>query len=77
MVRELKECGERCGLVIRQGQVAILGPGSPFTPTLAMYTEADVDEAVRLGLLQKSQWGIARTNTGQMWSLEGYFVLQE
>jgi hypothetical protein len=77
MVRELKQCGENSGLVIQNGQVTIMGPGSPFTPKPTMYTQADLDEAVRLGLAQESQWEIARTDTGQTWSVKGYFALYD
>jgi hypothetical protein len=55
MAAELKD--QYLGFVVRQGSIALIGPGAPFTiiprPT---YDEIDLNEAVEQGLLQKTTW---------------------
>jgi hypothetical protein len=55
MASMLKECGENCGLVLRDAVVVIVTPGSPLGERPTAFTKADLDNAVRAGLLEKAK----------------------
>ena len=49
----LKNGGMNCGLMTAQGFVFMRSSGSPFTDTPTMFNEADLNNAVALGLIEK------------------------
>jgi hypothetical protein len=54
LAEELKEAGLNSGLLVMQGQVVLRSPGSPYTDApLLFFQEADLNNALSLGLLQK------------------------
>ena len=49
----LKTGGMNCGLMTAQGTVFMRSAGAPFTDTPTMFNEADLNNAVALGLIEK------------------------
>jgi hypothetical protein len=70
MAAELED--EHLGFIVRQGSIALIGPGAPFTiiprPT---YDEIHLNEAVEQGLLQKTTWNLY-DHTGKSYPFEVY-----
>ena len=55
MAAELEN--ECLGFIVRQGSIALIGPGAPFTITpRPTYDETDLNEAVERSLLRKTTW---------------------
>ena len=53
LVEELREAGINCGLLLSQGAVVLRIPGSPFFDTPTFFDEEDLNNAVRLDLIEK------------------------
>jgi hypothetical protein len=53
LVELLERGGMNCGLVNSQGAVFLRSSGAPFTDTPTMFNEADLNNAIALGLLEK------------------------
>jgi hypothetical protein len=54
LVKELKDAGHNCGLLLMQGQVVLRLPGSPYSDApLLPFEEDDLNNALSLGLVEK------------------------
>lgn len=70
LVEELKKHGEAYGLVVVAGTVALIGPPDLRSIPL-MYSESDLAEAEKDGLIRKTTWTISN-HTGKAWNVEVY-----
>jgi hypothetical protein len=76
MADELKSLDESWGFIVIQGNIALFGPGAPFTiqpkPTYGVH---DLNEAVTQGLLRKISRTLADLPTGKILStFDVYFL---
>jgi hypothetical protein len=53
LVEELSEAGINCGLLLSQGAVVLRSPGSPYIDTPTFFDEDDLNNAVKLELVEK------------------------
>jgi hypothetical protein len=55
LVVDLQVAGINCGLLFSQGTVILRSAGSPYTDTQTFFDEADLNNAVKLDLLEKAE----------------------
>jgi uncharacterized iron-regulated protein len=53
MVDQLKSCPPNYGLLVMGSVVVMRGPGTPFHDSPTMFEEADLKNAIALGLLKE------------------------
>jgi hypothetical protein len=53
LVEELREAGTNCGLLLSQGAVILRSAGSPYIDTPTFFDEDDLNNAVKLDLIEK------------------------
>jgi uncharacterized protein YuzE len=53
LVEELREAGTNCGLLLSQGAVILRSAGSPHIDTPTFFDEDDLNNAVKLDLIEK------------------------
>ena len=53
LVDQLRNAGTKCGLLAMQGTVVMRCPGSPYVDTPMNFDEADLENAIALGLVKK------------------------
>jgi hypothetical protein len=49
---DLRDAGSNCGLLFSLGAVVLRSPGSPYSDTPTYFDEADLNNAVKLDLLE-------------------------
>jgi hypothetical protein len=55
LVDQLKDTGTNCGVMGVQGIVVMRCPGSPYLDTPMNFDEADLENAIALGLVRKQK----------------------
>jgi len=70
---ELKQLGVTWGVVVRSGTVVLLGPGEFDGSPMLEYSENDLNEAVKQGLLQKTTKEYSDT-AGKSFTFESYVI---
>ena len=53
MIKELSGYGTNHGFAVLQEGVVIVGPGSPFSVHPTWFRKADLEQAIKAGLLEK------------------------
>jgi hypothetical protein len=63
LAKSLKSKGPNHGVYVRAETVILMGPGAPYSLTpLLQFSQADIDEAVKLNLLKKTTWSLSSTS---------------
>jgi hypothetical protein len=76
LVDDLKQRGVNYSVLFTAGTVIMVGPGAPFTTIPTPYNEADLNDAIKQGLLRKTEWTVAGAGM-RPWTVESYVALEE
>jgi hypothetical protein len=63
LAKLIKSKGPNHGVYVRGETVILMGPGAPYSISpLLQFSQADIDEAVRLNLMKKTTWTLSSTS---------------
>jgi len=67
LVDILETVGPDCGLLVIKGTVVMRYPGAPFTDSLTMYDEVDLNNAIELNLIEKKKMLTGSSTSSSEW----------